>query len=311
MTQLSPVQDKLLTNVSNKLSPSGYVSEQILTPMSVKNSTGKIGTYGKGSLRIVSTLMGGKGKAKSTDVVVRSTDSYAVERHGLAGTLSPDDFQNVEMPFNARSDEVEALTELLWSDKEKALADALTSTATMTNNVTLSGTSQFSDYTNSDPLTRFSTARTTIRSAIGMPPNAAVMDWAVAEKLRYHPGILEALGFKDNRKGALSNQELASAMAVDRLLIANGVYNSAVLGQTDSVAALWGKHIVFFYAPASPMKKQQTLGYNVTFSGRGPRKVFRNKVTNPPESEEIIVVDDYDQLLIDVTAGWLIKDAIA
>ncbi len=137
-------------------------------------------------------------------------------------------------------------------------------------------------------------------------------DWdEVAEQLRYHPGILEALGFQHNRAGSLSVQELASAMQIDRLVVAKAIKNSSVLGQSDSIAAHWGKHIVFFYAPSSPAKRQQTLGYDIQFSGRGPRKVFRAKVHNPPESESIIVVDDYDHFLKDVNAAFLIKDAIA
>ena len=309
--QLSAVQDKLLTNVSNKLVPMGYVSEQLLTPLSSKNTTGKIGSYGNGGLRIENTLMAGGGKAPSVDSVTRSSSTYSVERHGLEGIVTPDDFANVDEPFDARKDETESLTSLLWLSKEKALADTLADTAIVTQNVTLSGSGQYSDFANSDPLGDFITARSTIRNSVGLPPNGCVMDWDVAEVLRYHPAILEALGFKDNRAGSLSDQELASALKVDKLLVAKSVYNSANQGQSDSIAAVWGKHIVFFHAPSSPMKMQKSLGYYITLQGRGSRKAFRSSISNPPESEQIVVVDDYDFFLTDANAAYLLKNAIA
>jgi len=312
MSQLKAVQDKLLTQVSNRITPEGYVSDMILPRLTVRNGTGKLADYGNGHLRIVSTIMGGKGMAPRVDVVTRTSNSYDITRHGLEGMVTPDDFANADAPYDARKDETEALVTMLWLAREKGLADALTNTATITQNTTLSGTSQFSDFANSDPLGQFLTARKTIRDSTGLPPNGAVMDWEVAQQLRYHPGILEALGFTTGvRTGALTPQELASALQVDRLLIAKAVHNSAKLGQSDSVAAVWGKHIVFFKTPATAGKKQVSLGYNLEFSGRSPRMVFRSNVDNPPQSEKIVVVDDYEQNLTNVNAAYLIKDAIA
>ena len=311
MSQLKSVQDMLLTNVSNKIQPMGYVSDRLLTPLKVKMTTGKIGTYGNGHMRVVQTLMGGKGKAPRVDVVTRSSDTYSIDRHGLEGILSPDDFANAQQPFDARSDEVDALTTMLWSAREKGLGDALTDTSVLTNNTTLSGTDQYNDFTNSDPLGDFITARAAIRGAIGLPPNKVVMDWLVADTLRYHPGILDALGFKDNRAGQLTDQDLARALAVDEVLVAKAVHNSGKLGQADVIAPIWGKHMVWLYAPKAAQKMQKTLGYNIEFAGRGARKVFRSAIDNPPESERIVVVDDFQQFLSDVTGAYLIKDAIA
>jgi len=200
---------------------------------------------------------------------------------------------------------------LLMVGKERGLAAAMGSTAIMTQNETLSGMSQFSDYTNSDPLGKFKAARVAVRDGCGFPPDAAVMDWETANCLAYHPAILDALGFTQNRAGQLSEAELAKAMGIEQLFIAKGVYNTAALGQTDSLGAIWGKDIVFFYRPKSASLRQKSLGYNLSFAGQGVRQVFRHPVMNPPGSEEVIVRDSYYLLLSDVSAGYLIKDAIA
>lgn len=311
MAQLSAIVDKLLTNVSSAYIPSGYVSEVLLPKISVKQSTGKLGKYSDQHLRIENTIMGGRGMARRVESIVRSSTTYDVERHGLEGVVTEDDKNNVEKPFDAERDEVIGLSTMLWLAKEKSLADSLTDTAILTQNDTLSGTSQYNDYANSDPIDDFKTARQTVYSSVGMAPDTAIMSWEVFNTLAYHPGILEALGFTQNRAGQLSEPELAKAMGVKRLLIGQAQYNSATEGQSDSRAAVWGKHIVFAVAPSRAEVYQTSLGYYVVLSSVKPRQVSKYAINNPPRATGIIVEDAYDMLLSNVNAGYLIKDAIA
>lgn len=311
MAQLKAQVDKLLTNVSSALIPQGYVSEALLPKIAVVQSTGLLGKYGNAHLRIEHSLMGGRGKAKRVESITRSTQTYIMEQHGLEGVVTADDYRNVEKPFDAERDEVMGLSTLLWLGKEKALADSLGSTSVITQNTTLSGTAQFNDYANSDPIGKFKTARQTVRSGCGLPPNTAVMDWAVMNTLAYHPGILAALGFTYNRAGQLSEVELAKAMGVDKLLVAKAVYNSANEGQPDSIGAVWGKNIVFGYLPDAAVPYQKSLGYYLVYSDQKPRQVYKFAIDNPPNSTGIIVQDAYDMLISDVSCGYLIKNAIA
>lgn len=311
MSQVAAIVDKLLTDVSQAYVPQGYISEMLLPQLNVVQKSGKIGKYGLDFLRILNTVMGGRGGARRIDSLTRASDTYSVDSHGLEDVVTEDDYDNVEKPFDAERDSVLALMTALWLGKEKSLADALTDTATITQNVTLSGTSQFSDYTNSDPIGVTNTAKETIRANSGMPPNVALMDWKVANKLRYHPKILEALGFSLNRAGQLSDAELASALGVKKMLVAEPMYNSAKQGQADSLLPVWGKHIVFAVAPDSAAKMQKTLGYRVQLVGKSARRVYKAPLINPPGSTSVICRDDYDQILTEVKCAYLIKDAVA
>ena len=314
MSKTAAVQDKLLTAASNAYIPEDFhfVASRILPVLPVTEQSGKLGKYGKDFLRLVNTVMGGSGKAARIKTLVDSTSSYYIEDHGLEANISKNDLKNFQTPYDAELDESLGLIVLMKIAKEKAIADALTDTATITQNTTLSGTAQFNDYTNSDPLGKFLTARTTVRDGIGFPPNKAIMDWKVANTLAYHPGILDALGFTQARAGQLTELELAKALGVDEVLIPRVMYNSAVEGQSDSLGAVWGKHIVFAYSPSVARRKQQSLGYEVVYEGEMPYKVFRYFPGNPPPpARNVIVTDDYDQLLSDVTGAYLIKNAIA
>lgn len=309
-TQTSAQVNKLLTNFSNMIKPEGYIAEQILPLVNVKQSTGLIGSYGTSHMRIETSLTTGKNKYRRVDTRQYSTDTYNIKRHGLSDILTEQDYANVEEPFQAEQDTTDELITLLQLQKEKGLADTLTSTSVITQNTTLSGTSQLSDYVNSDPLDDFATARSTIYNSVGMAPDTAIMSWDVFNKVRYHPALVRSLGYADARPGAIRTDELASILEVKRLLIGSAVYESANEGQASSIAPVWGKNIVFAVCPTAAAKRQVSLGYRFQQFGK-PRRVFKNPVNNPPKSIEVLVDDSYDQLLASVNAAYLIKDAVA
>jgi len=311
MSQMNAQVDKLLTEVSDGYVPEGFICEQLLPVVKVKQFSGLLGAYGDSHLRIESSVLGGRGEARRVESVTRSTSQYLIDSHALEEILTPRDYINSDKPFDAERDTVMALNTMLYLEKEKALADSLGDTAVLTQNTTLSGTSQYSDYTNSDPLADFSVARKTVHAAVGKAPDTAVMSWDVFDTLRFHPGILDALGFSANRAGMLEQSELARALNVKRILIGEAQYNSAKEGQSDVRSDVWGKNIIFAVAPAKAEKYQTSLGYRMELMGKGPRRVYKTRVDNPPESTRLIVADDYQQLLSKTSAAYLIKDAIA
>lgn len=311
MAQLKAIVDKLLTNVSQMYVPEGYIAEDVLPLLQSTQKTGKIGKYGKDHLRIEHSLVGGRGAYRRVEPIVRSSDSYSIESHGLEGMVTEDDYRNVEEPFDAEKDETLGLNTMIALNKEYALASTLTSTSIITQNTTLSGTSQFSDYANSDPIGVFKTARLAVYNGCGLPPNCALMSWEVANTLAYSPQILDALGFAFNRAGQLSEAELSKAMGVEKLLIAKSKYNSAKEGQTDTLASVWSDDILMFYAPDKAAKYQTSLGYRVALSGQTQRRVFKFKIDNPPNATGILCDDSYDFVITNVAAGYLIKDTLA
>lgn len=304
--------DKLLTNVSNAYFPTGLIAEQIFPELGVAQDSGLIGAYGKAHLRIENSIVAGRGRARTVQPIVREVDTqYLIQPHELQGEVTESDYRNVEQPFDAEKDETNGLTSILMLEKEQLIATPLSSTAIMTQNVTLVGTSQFSDYANSNPLSVFKTAQDTVLDGCGIMPNMAIVSQKVFNTLKYHPQILENLGFAANRAGTLSVAEIASAMGVERLLIGSASYNSSKEGQADTFAQVWGKNVVFLVSPAKPEKYQQSLGYKIQRSGTAVRRVKKWNIEETFGNTGILVGDYYQFRLVDVLCGYLIKDAIA
>ncbi len=307
----SALVNKLLTNLSLNYVPDSesYISEQLLPSQNVVQWSGLIGQYGKEHLIIENTLAGGDTPYPRVTSVSRLSQSYQLKRHGLSQVISEETFANVESPFEPRRDATIALTTRLWLGKERSLASTLTDTAVITQNVTLAGTDQYSDYANSDPIGDFRTAREAINASVCVPPDTAIVPWEVWNTLRYHPALVDNIKYVTNASGGVTEAQLADAMGVRRILMPRSCYNSAKEGQTPVLSPTWGKDIVFCVAPASPQIMQTTLGYRFQFGT--PRRVFNKVVDNPPNSEMILVDDTYQQVLTEVNAAYLIKDAVA
>jgi len=310
MAQNKAIVDKLLSNVSSGYQATGLIADQLLPEVKSVQKTGKLGKHGTAHLRIERSVTGGRGEYRRVETTARTTDTYSIESHGLEGLVTEDDYANVEQPFEAEQDETLGLTSVIALEKEKIFADSLLSTSIMTQNVTLTASEQYTNKLDSDPIDDFQTARSTVYDGCGLPPNAAAMSWKVWNILRFHPALLDVLGFKDNRPGGLNEAELASALGVQSLLIASGMYESAKEGQTSSLAPIWSDDILFYVRPAGPAKMQVSLGYQVKLASRMGRRVLKYNVNNPPNSTGIIVDDSYDLFLSNVKAGYLIKGAI-
>jgi hypothetical protein len=310
-TQVKAIVDMLLSGVSSMYVPDGYISEMVLPMVSSPAYTGKLAKYGADHLRLENTRAIGKSAYRRAEPISRSQSTYSIEGHGLEGIVSRADYANVQDPYKAEEDEALGLTTLLWIEKESLLAAQILSTSVMTVNTTLSGTSQYSDYINSDPVGDFSTGRAAIVNNCGAKPSKAVFDYQVGNKLRYHPGLLENLGYKYDRPDGLREDELAKAMDVQSVAVGMARYNSPNEGQTDSLAAVWGKDICFLVAPPAPMPYQVSAGYRVQLDGETPRKVSKYPLDNPRGATGILVDDDYQFFISNVNAAYLIKAAIA
>ena len=182
--------------------------------------------------------------------------------------------------------------------REVELAASLTSTAVLTQNTTLSGTSQWSDFSNSDPIANIRTGASTIYSAIHVNPNTLVLGKQVFDKLQDHPAFLERA--KYTQLGIITTDLMARVFGVDRVIVAAAGKNTAVEGQTNLMSYIWGKDAVLCYVAPRIAPKTITLG--LTYQWK-TRKVERMRgVEEEDRKGTFIRVGDhyYDQQLVSV-----------
>ena len=308
MAQTKAIVDKLLTNVSNGIFPTGYIADKVLPQLSVKQKSGLIGAYGNNHLRLNDDLIGGRAEARRADPITRSSQSYLIETHALEGVVTQDDYANVEQPYDAEADETAGLTHLVLTNKERAFASQMFSTTVFSGRVTTPATKYGSS--SSDPLADFKTAQNAIVDSVGLQPNAVIMSQKVFNVLKYNAQLADVLGFKYNQAGSMSLLDIANALNVEEVLVANAPYNNAKEGQADSMTQIWGDSILFYVKPKSAAKYQISLGYSMKLSGLEGREVYKYDLNNPPGSTGIIVQDAYQCKLVNVSAGYLLNSVL-
>lgn len=312
MAQMKAQVDKLLTNVSLKVESKGLVADEVFPTLTVDQYTGLIGKYGDEHLREEEDLGGGRQAFRRVDSVKYEDGvAYSVQDHGLEDVVTKRDYANIEDPFDAESDKTISLTQKIQIRKERIISSLLSDNTVLTNNTLLAGNQQFNDYANSTPLTVFKNAHQSHIDRIGMFANACVMSAKVFNTLRYHPEILEKLGFSQQRAGLITADEMARAIDVEKLFIGHGIYNSAKKGQSSSIASIWSNNIVMYFHPGSAGKSQVSLGYKLVKRGDNTRKVFKYALDNPPGSNAVLAYEAYDFRITNADAGFLIRNSIA
>lgn len=303
--QQDVVIDPALSNVSIAYKNSSFIADMIAPISKVGKQTGKYYIYDKANLRVDKTNRAAGSGANEVDFGL-TTATFACDDHALKSFVADEIQDQADAALNPLIDETEALTEKLLLDRESNLATILSDTAQLTQNTTLSGTSQWSDYSNSSPIADIRTARTTIHAATFKKPNTLILGKQVFDSLCEHPEILERI--KYSQLGVVTAELMARIFQVEQVLVGEAGANSAVEGQTDSLSYVWGKHAVVAYIAPSVGLKTLTLAITFTYGNREVRRWYEQD----REGTYVRVgKDNYVQKIVAVGAGYLLKNAIA
>lgn len=174
----------------------------------------------------------------------RQTDSTA--DYALDSPVPQEDIENADPHQDPMAHATEGVMELVKLDREIRVAAKVQdlNTYLSAQRTTLSGTSQWSDYTNSDPKSAILTAL----DACLIRPNALVLGRAAWTVFRQHPKLVKAARpSNDSGEGVLTAQEVADVLEIERVLIGVGWRNTSKPGQAFSKARIWGKDIAAVY----------------------------------------------------------------
>lgn len=298
--------DPLLTNVSIAFKNEAYVFERVFPRLEVAGKTGIYYKFDKSQLRPEDSKRTGMARAARVDFGLSKQTYGPLTERSLEEGIEWEIMDTYPSPFDAKSDASDNVTERMYVSLEKELADLIRNTSNVTQNTTLSGTTQWSDYINSDPRGIIQTGKDTIQGAALRQPNTLVMGYEVFSKLSLHPDLLGSLSSASVK--VLTPDMLAAILGVPNLIVASAMYNSAVEGQSDSLSYIWGKDAILMYVTDRPAVKQVTAGYTLTLrNGR-----YVDTWSEPEVKSDFVRVNDYVEFKIMATeAMYLIKNAVA
>lgn len=313
MPEVSQVHiDAALTNVCVAYSNPNFVADAIAPPVAVRKQSDRYFIYDAERERFRSSNDRRAPGAEANEVdFALSDDGYYCEDHALESVIPDEERENADPPIQPEIDRAEFLMEKILVNKEIELANRI-QTGSDIPGETLSGTDQWSDYDNSDPVAEVEEHKATIQEAVQVIPNTLVMAYDVYTKVRLHPSVTSRTQYL--QMGIAGPDTLAQLFDVERVLVARALKNVAAPGQTASLSYVWGKNAFLCYIPPRPALKRVAFAYSFIWT-MAPGSVSGHVVEvwreNRRKADMIRVQRYYDQKVIAAGAIYLWKSAVA
>lgn len=204
---------------------------------------------------------------------------------------------------------VEQTTNLILLDREVRAANLVFNVGNYAsaNKATLSGTSQWSDFTNSDPISAILNAM----DSMVMRPNIMTIGQAVFTKLRTHPKVAKAVLGNSGDVAVVSREQLAALLELEAIFVGEGFVNTAKKGQAASMARVWGKHCALIYRDSlADANSGTSFGFTAQWGGRLAGSEYDSKI-GMRGGQRVRVGESVKELITANDLGYLFTNAVA
>ena len=302
------VIDPILSTVAQGYQNAEFIGMNLFPYVPVGQRGGKIITFGKEDFALYAT---GRAPGANTKRIQfgYSGASFALEQHALEGLVPFEIMQeaaavpNIDLGKGA----VMKVQNIIGLRLEYAQATLATTAGNYPsgNKITLSGTSQWSDYSGtSDPCADIETAKEAVRAKIGKRPNTVAMGAAVWAKLRQHPKIIDRI--KYTGRDSATPELIAQLFGVKKVLIGDAIYDNA-----GTFADVWGKAVVVAYTEMASVAELGVPSFGYTYRLGGYPLVEAPYEDRNAKSWIYPVTDEVSPVVAGNTAGFLISTAVA
>lgn len=313
MPQLTPGQarviDPVLTTVAQGWKNAELVGNALFPPVPVDQRGGKIVSFGKEDFQLYNSVRA-PGAATKRVVFGYASSSYALVDKSLEGLVPVEIAQEAAaVPgIDAAKSAINKVLGIMALGLEYDQANLATTAGNYDaahKNTALTGTTLWSDATNSDPIANVETAKDAIRATIGRYPNTIVLGAQVMKALRVHSKIIDRI--KYTGRDIPTAELLASLFGVQRVLVGGAVYTDA----TGAMADVWGKNVVLAYTELGPLADNGLPTYGYSYRLRGMMAVESPYYEPNVKSWCYPVTDAVQPVIAGATAGYLIQPAVA
>jgi len=317
--------DQPLTNLTLAYAQSqeNFIADKVFPTVGVSKQSDKYYIYDRANMNRTGDV---EKLAPRTEVnrigMTLSTSSYFADVYGLGMDFDEQTLANEDAALDIRAAGAETLAMRLMIHREEQFATNFFSTGVWGTDNTLSGTSQWSDYTNSTPIQDVTAARRAVQLASGgFKPNTMVVGKEVRDKLINHPDILARLngGATVTNTALITDAKLAEIFEVENFYVMEAVKNSSVEGVAESNAFIGGKNALLAHTPSTAGLMSPAAG--LTFAWNNLEGVnnlgitvesFSDDALKRQQIAEMIQVKmSYDMKVVGADLGYLFAAAVA
>jgi len=232
----------------------------------------------------------------------------SVRDWGLDDIVSNDDVANAPEKYDPIAFSVQSLTDLVMLDREVRAAELLFSPSSYASDKiqTLSGTSQFSDFANSDPLGVLIEAMDTCL----IRPNTLTIGRKAWSVLMRHPKIVKAVHANAGDSGIASREAVKELLELQNLYIGESRLNTAKKGEEVTLKRVWGNNIALTYInPLANTQSGITFGFTATYGTKVAGSADTDRGIRG--AKRVRSAESCVELIVAKETGFLLQNVIA
>lgn len=248
----------LLTDISVAYKNTGYIGEQVFPTVYVDKETGIYFVQDdKEGLRApADTKRAELGRAnRVTNTLSQAT--YSLEERSLETPITDRVMRNYSDPFDPKRNATELVTEKLFLQNEKEVAELLASAG---------GSDENGAWSTEDTnlVDKAEQAQNAILKGVGHEANTVVIGKPALDAILKNKDIAERIKYTGRPTPKVILEALAEFFSVERVLVGRAVENTAKEGQESDVSFVWGDNVSFLFVPSGAALETPAAGYRIT-----------------------------------------------
>ena len=305
--------DQFLTDLSLLQTAEGMVGDMVFPVRPVDHRTGFYEVFGTEHFKQTETLRRPGAAAYEANFTL-SKGTYSAQEYSQSALVPAQIQQNADNPpIDPKVNMTIQLTELMKLDRERRQMQVAGDPTQITQNLALSGTSQWSDYVNSVPLTNIKAARSAVRAGVHREANTITLSYDAALTLADHPSIKDLIKYVDPQ--ALEIGGLPPTLRGLKVIVSEADQDTtAFSSQTPVFSPVFSKAALIHYTDPNLGLRSISLGvtFEVPDAVTGQRALsVRQWFDEARKGDFIEVSDSYAVKVLAPLAGYLFTTCIA
>lgn len=202
-----------------------------------------------------------------------STDTYSADVFAFHKDVPDQIVANADSPLNPLREAAEFVTHRLLLRKElQFVSDFMASGVWGTTVQGTAGTAtagltstQWSNYTSSDPIEDIEAAKAKILSNTGMEANTLVLGYEVFRQLKNHPDLVDRIKYTSSQ--TITSDMIAAMFDIPRVIVSKAVKATNLEGASEAYAFATGKTALLCHVAPQPGLMTPSAGYTFSWTG--------------------------------------------
>lgn len=305
-------QNATLSNVSIQYANEQFIGLQLMPIVQVAKESDIYYLYPRGErMQYPDDTLGDRGRANEIHET-RNTATYTTLPRGLSNYVAQRTLNNQDSPLDEFVDLTESINEGLDYLEEQRIAIIMGTTGNFGAGqfATLAGATQWSSTGGGSPIANIQTARAAIWQGRGPSRLVAYSNLDVFNVLSRHQSILDLFKYNGSSPGLATPDMIAGFFGISKYLIGEARSNTAVEGDADVFARLWGPDFGIVRVARRPTRRNASFGYTFR-QGQKLTVVEYDALAGHGGGYIAQVSHSETHLVVASPTGYLIEDAVA